>query len=271
MYTPRLIATDLDGTLVDPTDQVTRRTYNALYRAHKAGVKVVLATGRPPRGVELVVSQLPFRPMCLCSNGAVAYDSSRQEILWSRTLKPELLRAVYRVAMEQLADFGGVAIAAERVKGGERFLVDPQFADLWSWGFSECVSVEEVMSASAVKMLMVNLSLSAAFMAERVQSLVDPEMAAITYSVEQGLLEVSAPHTSKATALQWLTEWLGLSREDAVAFGDMSNDLEMLSWAGWGVAMGNAEQRVQDIADEVTSSNSEDGVAKVLERWFPGL
>lgn len=271
METPRLIATDIDGTLLDPTDQVTRRTYRALYRAHKAGVKVVLATGRPPRGVEPVVEQLPFRPVCLCSNGAVAYDSSRKEILWSRTLKPEVLRVVYRIAMEQLADFGGVSIAAERVKDGEKFLVDPSFSDLWSGGYSECVSPEEVVSASAVKLLMVNLSLTAAFMAERVKAVVNPEMAAITYSVEQGVLEVSAPHTSKAVALEWLTKWYGLSREETVAFGDMSNDLEMLSWAGRGVAMGNAEQRVQDIADEVTASNSEDGLAKVLERWFPEL
>lgn len=271
MGTPCLIATDIDGTLLDPTDQVTRRTYRALYRAHRAGVKVVLATGRPPRGVEPVVEQLPFHPICLCSNGAVAYDSARKEILWSRTLKPETLRAVYRVAMEKLADFGGVAIAAERLKGGERFLVDPTFSDLWSGGYSECVSPEEVVSASAVKLLMVNLSLTAAFMAERVTPAVDPEMAAITYSVEQGVLEVSAPHTSKAVALEWLTEWYGLSREDTMAFGDMSNDLEMLSWAQWGVAMGNAEKAVKDIADEVTAPNSEDGVALVLERWFPEL
>jgi len=92
--------------------------------------------------------------------------------------------------------------------------------------------------------------------------------AQVTWSTSSMLAEVSAPGVHKAATLAWLAAHDGLDARDVVAFGDMPNDLQLLGWAGWGVAMGNAEQQVKDVADEVTTSNDDDGVAHVLERWL---
>jgi hypothetical protein len=90
----------------------------------------------------------------------------------------------------------------------------------------------------------------------------------LTFSHSGGLVEISAPGVTKATGLAEVAAAVGVSASDVVAFGDMPNDLEMLRWAGHGVAMGNAHPALREVADEVTATNAEDGLALVLERWF---
>ncbi len=91
----------------------------------------------------------------------------------------------------------------------------------------------------------------------------------MTFSIGEGLLELSAPNVTKASGLEELGNILGVSAEDVIAFGDMANDIEMVRWAGTGVAMGNAIDALKQVADEVTTSNDDFGVARVLERIFP--
>ena len=110
--------------------------------------------------------------------------------------------------------------------------------------------------------------MSSAELYEKLAPVIDPEVATATYSWEGGLVEVSAPGVSKRSALEWIAEDIGVDASEVVAFGDMPNDVEMLRWAGLGVAMGNAEDGVKSVADEVTADNNSDGVAQVLERWF---
>ena len=107
---------------------------------------------------------------------------------------------------------------------------------------------------------------SAAMMAALAPAVGD--VADLTYSHPRGLLEISPAGVTKAVGLAEVAERLGIAAADVVAFGDMPNDLEMLRWAGHGVAMGNAHPMLRDVADEVTASNAEDGLALVLERWF---
>jgi hypothetical protein len=90
----------------------------------------------------------------------------------------------------------------------------------------------------------------------------------ITYSTNDGLIEVSPIGISKATGLQDVSRPLGIEAEDVVAFGDMPNDVPMLRWAGHGVAMGNAHPEAIAAANEVTAPNADDGLARVLERWW---
>jgi hydroxymethylpyrimidine pyrophosphatase-like HAD family hydrolase len=90
----------------------------------------------------------------------------------------------------------------------------------------------------------------------------------VTYSSNSGLIEVSAAGVTKAAGLAWVCAHLEVPADKVVAFGDMPNDVPMLTWAGHGVAMANAHDELLAVADEVTAPNSEDGVAQVLERWF---
>jgi hydroxymethylpyrimidine pyrophosphatase-like HAD family hydrolase len=93
-------------------------------------------------------------------------------------------------------------------------------------------------------------------------------LADLTFSHPRGLVEMSPRGVTKATGLAEVASRLSVSPDDVVAFGDMPNDLEMLRWAGHGVAMGNAHPALREIADEVTATNADDGLAVVLERWF---
>jgi hypothetical protein len=93
-------------------------------------------------------------------------------------------------------------------------------------------------------------------------------LADLTFSHPRGLVEMSLPGVTKATGLAEVARDLEVDAADVVAFGDMPNDLEMLLWAGHGVAMGNAHPALLDVANEVTASHADDGLAVVLERWF---
>jgi hydroxymethylpyrimidine pyrophosphatase-like HAD family hydrolase len=118
------------------------------------------------------------------------------------------------------------------------------------------------------KLLARHEGLSADELLARARRVVGEEMAALTHSSRDGLLEISAAGVTKASTLMAVCAERGLRAEDAVAFGDMPNDLPMLAWAGHSVAVGNAHPEVLAAVDEVTASNDDDGVAQVLERWF---
>src|SRR5207253_8862875 len=94
------------------------------------------------------------------------------------------------------------------------------------------------------------------------------ELVEATHSSNSGLVEISMPGASKAAALAWVAERAGVDPSEAAAFGDMPNDVEMLRWAGHAVAVANAHPLVKAVADELTASNEEEGVALVLERWL---
>ncbi|AWB82791.1 HAD family hydrolase [Corynebacterium yudongzhengii] len=274
-WSPRLIVSDIDGTLIDSRDRVPQRVRAVIGRAVAAGAEVALATGRPHRWIHMVLEQLPVRPVCVTSNGAVLYDAGRDEVIATHTISPDTMARVLAAARRALEDVGGVSVAAER--GGknsrdiaeEIFVVGPGYLHTWSeQGFGEAAE-DEVISVPAVKMILRNDFLSAPEMHARIAPLIDDAEAHLTYSMNEGLIEVAAPGVTKAYGVHTLTQLHGIDQRDTVAFGDMPNDIEMLRFAGYGVAMRNAHPGVIAAADVVTSSNDEGGVADVLEQWFP--
>ena len=238
------------------------------------GTKIALATGRPHRWLAPVLDQLPFTPDCICANGAVVYDPSRDEVLVRHELDPEALGRIAELTREALAGYGAFGFGVERVGSSafdpeeECFLITPGYSpDLWDIGYG-VVDVAELTSVPAAKILVRHPELSSQELFDVLAPLIDPEDAHVTYSMNEGLLEFSAPGVNKATGVSIVATQHGIERERVLAFGDMPNDMEMLAWAGMGVAMANAEPLVQDAADVVTTSNDDFGVARVLESWF---
>ena len=129
------------------------------------------------------------------------------------------------------------------------------------------MSIEDLLSAPAVKLLIRKAGGRSSEMAAVLQKHIGVE-GDITYSTENGLVEVVPLGISKATGIEEIARPLGIADDDVVAFGDMPNDVPMLVRAGHGVAMGNAHPDVLAAADEITSPNTDDGVARVLERWW---
>lgn len=267
---PRLVASDVDGTLLDHTEKVTERTSRVVRAMVDAGTPFVLSTGRPPRWISPVVDQLGFAPMCVCANGAVIYDSNSDRILDAQTLSADTLHWLAELAYDALP---GCGLAAERVGASAHDAATPQFVSspgyehAWLNPDNTEVSHAEVLDVPAVKLLVRLSAASSGAMASTLAPLLAGR-ADLTFSTDNGLIELSAPGVTKASGLNIVANRLGVRAEDIAAFGDMPNDVPMLEMVGLGVAMGNAHPAALAAANEVTTTNAEDGVARVLERWW---
>jgi Cof subfamily protein (haloacid dehalogenase superfamily) len=270
MRRPRLIASDVDGTLLDPIDEISARTRAAVHRVVAAGVPFVLVTGRPPRWIPPIVEQLGHAGLAVCANGAVHYDAATDRVSYAVTLDPVQLRDAAEVVATALP---GAKLAVElpagsaATNGFDQFLAEPGYTHPWPGADSETASRDLILGRPAIKLLVRQADASSEVMAAAVGELLGAALA-VTYSTGYGLIELSAPGVTKGTGLARLAGELGIAFTDVLAIGDMPNDLPMLRWAGHGVAMANAHPAVLDAADEITASNSKDGLALVLERWF---
>ncbi|MEU4840862.1 HAD family hydrolase [Nocardia testacea] len=268
---PELVASDVDGTLIDPYERVSARTRAAVGALVADGVPFVLATGRPPRWIAPVVAGLGFAPLCVCGNGAVLYDAGTDKVLGASVLDVDTLAWVADLAEKVLP---GCGLAAERIGASAhdaatpQFVSSPQYEHAWLNPDDTAVARDEVIDTPAIKMLIRLPGARSGDMATTLAAHIG-DRADITYSTEHGLIEISAPGVSKASGLRILGERLGVAAADMVAFGDMPNDIPMLRMVGLGVAMGHAHPDALAAADEITGTNSEDGVAQVLERWWP--
>ena len=264
-----LVATDLDGTLLREDRTVSARTAAALRRLDEAGGwHLALVTGRPVRWLAAVYAELGATPMAVCANGAVVYDPRTDRVLRADPLAPELLLRVSRRLREEIP---GIRFAVEVADGREM----RHELEYRSWARPEdrpvrvLESPEELCAVPAVKLLARVDSEIDGFPARVAACLGD--LAETTHSTYSGLVEISAAGITKAAGLAWLCERLGVPPESVVAFGDMPNDVPMLAWAGRAVAVANADPAVREIADDVTLSNEEDGVAVYLERLLDGV
>ncbi|BBZ78308.1 haloacid dehalogenase [Mycolicibacterium anyangense] len=267
---PALIATDVDGTLLDDEERVTDRTRHVVQAAVASGTTFVLATGRPPRWIPPIVEALGFAPMAVCANGAVIYDPDQDRVISARTLPVDVLGELAEIATRVIP---GVGLAVERVgrsahdSATPQFVSSPGYEHAWLNPDNTEVSIEDLLSAPAVKLLIRKAGARSSDMAEILAKHIGVQ-GDITYSTNNGLIEVNPIGTSKATGVEELARPLEITAEDVVAFGDMPNDIPMLRWAGHGVAMGNAHPEAMAAANEVTAPNTDDGMARVLERWW---
>ncbi|OBK33661.1 HAD family hydrolase [Mycobacterium sp. 1245111.1] len=270
MTLPALIASDVDGTLITEDEKVTPRTRSAVRAAVDADVVFVLATGRPPRWIPPVVEGLGFAPMAVCANGAVIYDPETDRVLSAKTLSVDALCELAEIASRVIP---GAGLAVERV--GERahdsatpqFVSSPGYEHAWLNPDNTEVSVEDLLSAPAIKLLVRKAGARSADMAAVLAEHVGVA-GELTYSTNNGLIEIVPVGVNKGSGIAEIAGPLGIPDADWVAFGDMPNDVPMLSRAGLGVAMGNAHPDAVAAADEVTTTNADDGVARVLERWW---
>ena len=262
MDTPRLIASDLDGTLVRSDGTVAGRTVAVLARAEEAGIPFVMVTGRPPRWMAEISRMTGHRGIAVCANGALVYDLHTEQVVESFLLTEDAANEVVAALRRVLPD---IAFAVERPDLG--FAHEDTYVPSWEDPAHRPKPVGQLVTGGVVKLLARHRGLGPDELLAAAREAVG-ERATLTHSSNDGLLEVSAAGTSKATGLAVLAREHGVAPEHVIAFGDMPNDLPMLAWAGHSVAVANAHPEVLDVADEVTASNNDDGVAKVLERWF---
>ncbi|MGC9667145.1 HAD family hydrolase [Planosporangium sp. 12N6] len=262
----RLVATDLDGTLVRNDFTIGARNVAALERVEALGGAVVLVTGRPIRWLPPVYEYLPNRPLAVVANGAAVYDPADDKILHATPMSPD---AVAEAVDRLRSAVPGVCFAVE-TEGGRVLLHEPAYA-VGDWEVERAgvhtVDRAELAAQPAAKLL-VNAGRQPADTFTALVGRVLDGVAEATNSSSSGIVEVSARGVTKAAGLAWVADRLGVPRHEVVAFGDMPNDLPMFAWAGHGVAMGNAHPEVRAAAAAVTGTNDADGVGAYLERMF---
>ncbi|WP_435845306.1 HAD family hydrolase [Streptomyces hygroscopicus] len=259
-----LVATDLDGTLLRGDLTVSPRTRAALARVRAAGARHLVVTGRPAASCREFLVAIGYRGLAVCGQGAQLYDASADRLLVSASLDRELARSVVERAEEALGA-GPLELAVVTAAPENRFLVTARFTDRMrpEWGR---VEREELWAAPIEKVLMRHRTVEDELVAAAVERAGAGEVA-VTHS-EKGMIEVLPAGTDKAAGLRLAADRMGFTPAETIAFGDMPNDIPLLGWAGYGVAMGNAHPDLLAVADEVAPSHEEDGVAVVLDRLF---
>lgn len=262
--TPLLVATDLDGTIVRSDGTISPRTVAAFARVEEAGARFVLVTGRPPRVMDRVAEAFGRRGIAICSNGAVTYDMHTGAITAGHLISPADLAAAAKALREAVP---GIGIAVERPDG---MAADHVYqAVLWD---KQGIPVPRhadagLFAAPAAKLLGRHMGYSPDELLAIAGPLLDG-LVCVTHSSGTGLIEATALGVSKATAVAGLAASHGIGRQAVVAFGDMPNDLPLLSWAGTSCAVANAHPDVLAAATHVIGGNDADGVAAYLEGIF---
>ncbi|MFD4611884.1 Cof-type HAD-IIB family hydrolase [Streptomyces sp. NPDC058440] len=267
---PRLIATDLDGTLLRDDKSVSPRTIAALAAAEEAGIEVFFVTGRPARWMDVVSDHVHGHGLAICGNGAAVVDlhggPGAHRFVKVRELARDTALDAVRLVREAAP---GTVFAVEQTYG---FHQEPAYPKLHMELPDVLAPAEELLAPGGVGTAQPILKILAhhptldpdAFLA--VARLAAGEHVSITRSSPSALLEISGPDVSKASTLALCCAERGISQEEVVAFGDMPNDVEMLTWAGRSYAMGNAHPAAIAAASGRTVANNEDGVAVVIER-----
>lgn len=263
MTLPRIVATDLDGTLLTSGGAVSPRTRKALRSARAAGAEIVFVTARPPRAVRVIAEQTGVTGTAICSNGAIVYDLATDEITGSLPLDPASAR---KIAQALAGALPGVGLAIET---GRSVLAEAAYTLRIAEDMAYYREVRSVFDED--QPIAKLLAMSEAHTADEMLAAVLAALTGlgeVTHSGVRGLLEISAPGVTKAGTLERLCLARGVDRGEVVAFGDMPNDLAVLAYAGAGYAMANAHETVLAAIERRTLSNDEDGVAAVLEELY---
>ncbi|QQC90285.1 HAD family hydrolase [Streptomyces alfalfae] len=258
----KLVATDLDGTLLRSDDTVSDRTRDALAAATAAGAAHIVVTGRAVPWTRHILDDLGYDGIAVCGQGAQVYHAGEHRLLTSVTLDRQLAG----LALAKIeAEIGPLALAASRDGIDGEVLVGPGYAvqdgplpvismtdpsDLWSAPLNKVYVQHPGLGDDAL-----------AAVAHQVAG----DLVGVTMAGE-GIVELLPLGLTKATGLSLAARRLGAKAVDTIAFGDMPNDIPMFAWAAHGVAMANAHEELKAVADEVTTSNETDGIAVVLER-----
>jgi Cof subfamily protein (haloacid dehalogenase superfamily) len=255
------VATDLDGTLLDSRGELSERTRSVLDRLDAAGVPLVVVTARPLRWMTDLWPVVGRHGIGVVSNGAIVYDVAEDRIHELEGIEVEAGLALVAAIREELPN---AVFAFEMVSG---FAREPAYDEHHHVpDGSPSGTPEEVLTGPAVKVLVKAPGSSPDQLRAGVVAAVG-ETATPTWSTA-GLVEISAAGVTKAAALARVCDRLGIAAADVVAFGDMPNDLALLEWAGTSYAVANADPQVLAVADHVTASNDDDGVALALTGIF---
>lgn len=263
---PRVIATDLDGTLLRSGGTVSQRSREALAAVEAEGIEVVFVTARPARALDHLADLVGGHGHVICFGGGAVWDLAGGQVLESWGFTDDVVSGLVTELRTALPD---VAMVIERVSGpayDPAFVASPSFAEPGITAAHRAVPVEHTLGLDAVLKLIAQSPVTEPGELQTVVGRIAAGRANLAYSGAVGLAELNPLEVTKSAALERWCARLGVVAQDVWAFGDMPVDLPMLRWAGRGVAVANAHADVLAGADDVVGTNDEDGVAIALEK-----
>lgn len=264
----RLVASDLDGTLLRSDGTISARTRAVIQRVRRAGIQMVVVTGRPPRTVRPLVRDLQVADLAICCNGALVYDFHQDAVVAHSPCPPETTRWIVRSLRQTVP---GVCFAFEMEL---RYACEPGYFALarQARGYAQTPDIgdaEELCAHPVTKLIARHPDMAVEDLLRHVRVVAGVQAEASHSGAP--FVEISAAGVHKARALADLCGQVGIDRREVLAFGDMPNDLPMLEWAGHAVTVSNAHPTVRAQVGTVTLSNDEDGVALAIERMLDAL
>ncbi len=268
--TPRihLVGIDLDGTLLNSANEVSTATEAIVRTVNKAkNVHVVLATARPPRSVRPFYDQLGLDTPMINYNGALVLDPPSQRVLLHTPLAGSVARGIADLARNELPN---VLVSAEVLDQWYTDRVDSIYVTQTGRLFRPDVvaPMDQWLNRAVTKLLLLGAGEEMLPLGKRIAKEYRYQISVM--QTEKELLQITHPTVSKGRALKTVAGELGIPREQVMAIGDNANDIEMLTWAGIGVAMANSPPEVLAAADYVTDTNDADGVAKAINTLVMG-
>lgn len=261
----KLVALDMDGTLLNQNQKISDRVKKAISDARKKGVKIILSSGRGFKGIEKYVKELQLDELVISLNGAAVNDATGEDVVFSIHMEPSVSRRIIELQKEHdifSINFIGQKMYVEELNEKALFFSNFEGVEVIAVG-----NMLEFYNTQPIgKMLMIGEHEK--FIMFR-QKLVEElgQYINVTFSLPE-FLEVYNVNVSKGIILHKVAEYYGLKREEVIAIGDGENDISMIEYAGLGVAMENAMDIVKNSADLITKSNAEDGVAHVIEKYI---
>lgn len=259
----RVVATDLDGTLLRSDLTVSERTRRALALVADAGAHHLVVTGRPATACKDFLAGLGYRGLAVCGQGAQLYDAATDRLLESASLDLDLARDVVERAEAVL---GTLELGVVTAPPESRFKVTPRFGERVRHGWDVTTDRSLLWASPIDKLVLHHPEVPEDDVAATVAELCG-DAVSVVHSVK-GMVEVLPPGVTKGAGVARAAALLGFTGADTIAFGDMPNDIPLLAWAGHGVAVANGHPELRRMADETAPGNDEDGVAAVLERLF---
>ena len=265
----KMIILDIDGTLTNSKKEITPKTLGALLDVQERGVIVALASGRPTygmKGVSDVLQLERFGGYILSFNGARIMNVKTKEVVYQQKFPLEYIHPLYEYAVEH--DMGFVTYEQDKVVTGTR--IDEYMeleAKINHMNLTVVNNFPEYVNFDVNKCLFTANTEVAPQLEKELEERYGGALS--IYRSEPFFIESMPPGVDKAASLSHLFEIVGMEKEDAVACGDGFNDRSMIEYAGVGVAMANAQERVKEVADYVTvHSNDEDGLVEVIDKYF---
>lgn len=267
MMNYKMIVLDLDDTLLRDDHTISPRTKKALMDAQEAGVKVVLASGRPTFAMTHIAKELElekFGSFILSFNGAQIRNCKTNDLLFSSTLTPGTVHELYKISIEEEVGIH-TYIGDDIVTPANNEYTDIE-GQITGMPIIEAKDFVDAIQEPVVKVLMVGSPDRLVHLEKKMQLQLEGKLNVVRS--KPYFLEFTEAGVDKGTSLHHLIKQLNILQEEVIAMGDSYNDLAMIKFAGLGVAMGNAPDDIKEIANHVTDTNMEDGVAKVVEAFI---